>query len=70
MTASAKLVATETALMVSDEAIQIFGGYGYMRDYPVEKLLRDAHGMAVWGGNSDAMRGIVAGEAPGETLRG
>jgi alkylation response protein AidB-like acyl-CoA dehydrogenase len=62
MAASAKLVATETAMMVADEAIQIFGGYGYMRDYPVEKLLRDAHGMAVLGGNSDAMRSIVAGD--------
>jgi alkylation response protein AidB-like acyl-CoA dehydrogenase len=60
MAASAKLVATETAMMVADEAIQIFGGYGYMRDYPVEKLLRDAHGLAVLGGNSDAMRSIVA----------
>jgi acyl-CoA dehydrogenase len=61
MAASAKLVATETAMMVADEAVQIFGGYGYMRDYPVEKLLRDAHGMALLGGNSDAMRSIVAG---------
>jgi alkylation response protein AidB-like acyl-CoA dehydrogenase len=40
--AVAKLVASEAATWVADEAIQIFGGYGYMRDYPVEKLLRAA----------------------------
>ena len=38
----AKLFASETAMWVSNQAVQIFGGYGYMRDYPVEKLMREA----------------------------
>lgn len=38
----AKLFASETAVWVSNQAVQIFGGYGYMRDYPVEKLMREA----------------------------
>jgi len=38
----AKLFASETAMWVTTQAIQLFGGYGYMRDFPVEKLFRDA----------------------------
>ncbi|HUP88477.1 MAG TPA: acyl-CoA dehydrogenase family protein [Longimicrobiales bacterium] len=40
--AMSKLFASETAMWVSNQAVQIFGGYGYMRDYPVEKLMREA----------------------------
>src|SRR5439155_1672325 len=38
----AKLFASETAMWVTTQAVQLFGGYGYMRDFPVEKLFRDA----------------------------
>jgi alkylation response protein AidB-like acyl-CoA dehydrogenase len=47
---------------VADEAVQIFGGYGYMRDYPVEKLLRDAKGTEILEGTSEIMRVAIARE--------
>ena len=46
--AMAKLTESEAALWVADEAVQVFGGYGYMRDYPVEKLMRDAKGTEIF----------------------
>jgi alkylation response protein AidB-like acyl-CoA dehydrogenase len=60
--ALAKLVATEAAVWVADEAVQIFGGYGYMREYPVEKLLRDAKGTEIFEGTSEILRLITARE--------
>lgn len=62
LAAMAKLTASEAALWIADEAVQIFGGYGYMRDYPVEKLLRDAKGMEIAEGTSEIMRLVVARE--------
>ena len=60
--AIAKLDASEAATWVADEAVQIFGGYGYMREYPVEKLLRDAKGTEIFEGTSEIMRHIIARE--------
>jgi len=60
--AVAKLVASEAATWVADEAVQIFGGYGYMRDYPVEKLLRDAKGTEIYEGTNEIMRHVIARE--------
>jgi alkylation response protein AidB-like acyl-CoA dehydrogenase len=60
--ALAKLAASEAATWVADEAIQVFGGYGYMRHYPVEKLLRDAKGTEIYEGTSEIMRYVVARE--------
>ena len=60
--AIAKLAASEAATWVADEAIQVFGGYGYMRDYPVEKLLRDAKGTEIYEGTSEIMRHVIARE--------
>jgi alkylation response protein AidB-like acyl-CoA dehydrogenase len=60
--AAAKLTASEAATWVADEAVQIFGGYGYMREYPVEKLLRDAKGTEIYEGTSEIMRHIIARE--------
>lgn len=60
--AIAKLTASETATWVADEAVQIYGGYGYMRDYPVEKLLRDAKGTEIYEGTSEIMRHVIARE--------
>ena len=62
MTAIAKLTATDCATWVTDEAVQVFGGYGYMRDYPVEQLMRDAKGMEIHEGTSDVMRSVIADE--------
>jgi alkylation response protein AidB-like acyl-CoA dehydrogenase len=60
--ALAKLAASEAAMWVSDEAVQVFGGYGYMRDYPVEKLMRDAKGTEIYDGTSEVLRYVVARE--------
>ena len=60
--AMAKLGASEAASWTADEAIQIYGGYGYMRHYPVEKLLRDAKGTEIYEGTNEILRRVIAGE--------
>ena len=67
MAAMAKLTASEVAVWTTDEAVQIFGGYGYMRDYPVERLLRDAKGTEIYEGTNEIMRLVIAREATGQT---
>lgn len=54
--ASAKLVATGNAETVARNAIQVFGGYGYTREYPVERMLRDAILLSIGGGTNEAMQ--------------
>ena len=56
----AKVFAAESALWVSTQAVQVFGGYGYMRDYPVEKLMRDARALALLGGADELHRVAIA----------
>lgn len=58
--AQAKLIAGETVMWVTTEAVQVFGGYGYMRDYPVEKLMRDAKAMELIEGASELLRVEIA----------
>ncbi len=60
LAAMAKIAASEAAVWITDEAVQIFGGYGYMRDYPVEKLLRDAKGTEIYEGTNEILRLIIA----------
>ena len=62
MAAMAKLTASEGAMWVADEAVQIFGGYGFMRDYPVEQVMRDAKGTEIYGGANEIMRVVVSRE--------
>lgn len=57
--AMAKLVASETATWAAEEAVRIFGGYGFMREYPVEKLMRDAKGTEIYEGTSEILRLVV-----------
>jgi acyl-CoA dehydrogenase len=64
--AMAKVAASEAAMWVADEAVQIFGGYGYMRDYPVEKLMRDAKGTEIYEGANEVLRMVVALDAARE----
>jgi butyryl-CoA dehydrogenase len=47
---------------VATEAVQIFGGYGYMRDYPVEKMLRDAKILQIYEGTNEIQRSIIGQE--------
>ena len=56
----AKLLASETAMWVTTQAVQLFGGYGYMRDFPVEKLFRDAKGTEIVDGTSEMQRLLIA----------
>jgi acyl-CoA dehydrogenase len=56
----AKLKATETAVYVTGEAVQIFGGYGYMEEYPVERYFRDAKAMTIIEGATEIQQIIIA----------
>jgi len=58
----AKCFASDAALAVADEAIQTFGGYGYMKEYPVEKLLRDAKLTQIYEGANEIQRSVIARE--------
>src|SRR3954466_6742267 len=55
-----KLMASETAMWVTTQAIQIFGGYGYVKDYPVERLFRDAKVTEIYEGTSEIQRVVIA----------
>lgn len=59
----AKFYASETALQVATEALQVCGGYGYSKLYPLEKLLRDARVLTVYEGTSEIQRAVVAEHA-------
>jgi alkylation response protein AidB-like acyl-CoA dehydrogenase len=60
--AMAKLFASETAEKAANEAVQIFGGYGYIKDFPVEKFYRDAKLLTIGEGTSEIQRIVIAGE--------
>jgi alkylation response protein AidB-like acyl-CoA dehydrogenase len=55
-----KLFASETAVWVTTQAVQLFGGYGYMRDYPVERLFRDAKVTEIYEGTSEIQRIVIS----------
>jgi alkylation response protein AidB-like acyl-CoA dehydrogenase len=55
-----KLFSSETAMYVTTEAIQIFGGYGYIKEYPVERLFRDAKVTEIYEGTSEIQRIVIA----------
>ena len=57
--AIAKCYASDIAMEVASEAIQMFGGYGYSREYPVEKLLRDAKIFQIFEGTNEVQRQII-----------
>jgi alkylation response protein AidB-like acyl-CoA dehydrogenase len=58
----AKLFASETAMYVTTEAVQVFGGYGYIKEYPVERLFRDAKVTEIYEGTSEIQRIVIARE--------
>jgi alkylation response protein AidB-like acyl-CoA dehydrogenase len=57
-----KLLASETAMWATNQAVQIFGGYGYVKDYPVERLFRDAKITEIYEGTSEIQRIVIARE--------
>ncbi len=58
--AMAKLFCSETAMAVTTQAVQCFGGYGYTREYPVERMMRDAKITEIYEGTSEAQRMVIA----------
>jgi alkylation response protein AidB-like acyl-CoA dehydrogenase len=57
-----KLLASETAMWVTTQAVQIFGGYGYIKEYPVERYFRDAKVTEIYEGTSEIQRIVIARE--------
>jgi isovaleryl-CoA dehydrogenase len=60
--AAAKVYASEMATKVALDAIQVLGGYGYIREFPVERLMRDAKLLEIGGGTSEILRGVIVKE--------
>lgn len=58
--AEAKLFAAETAMEVTTKAVQLFGGYGYTREYPVERMMRDAKITEIYEGTSEVQRMVIS----------
>ena len=55
----AKVFASDVAMKVATDAVQVFGGYGYMRDYPVEKMMRDAKILQIYEGTNQIQRNVI-----------
>ena len=61
--ARAKLYAAEVAMDVTTKAVQIFGGYGYTKEYPVERMMRDAKITEIYEGTSEVQKMVISGSA-------
>lgn len=59
--AMAKLTAAETAMDVTTKCVQLYGGYGYTREYPIERMMRDAKITEIYEGTSEVQRMVIAG---------
>jgi alkylation response protein AidB-like acyl-CoA dehydrogenase len=55
-----KLFASDMAMKVTTDAVQILGGYGYMKDYPIEKMMRDAKITQIYEGTNQIQRNMIA----------
>jgi alkylation response protein AidB-like acyl-CoA dehydrogenase len=62
LSASAKLICSDTAMAVTTDAVQILGGYGYVSDYPVERMMRDAKITQIYEGTNQIQRLVIARE--------
>jgi alkylation response protein AidB-like acyl-CoA dehydrogenase len=65
----AKVMASDTAMRVTTDAVQIFGGYGYMKEYPVEKMMRDAKITQIYEGTNQILREVIAHQVLKESRR-
>jgi len=63
--AMAKVMATDVAMRVTIDAVQIFGGYGYMKEYPVEKMMRDAKLLQIYEGTNEIQKHVISLEILG-----
>jgi alkylation response protein AidB-like acyl-CoA dehydrogenase len=59
-TSMAKLFASDTAMAVTVDAVQVLGGYGYVNDYPVERMMRDAKITQIYEGTNEIQRVVIA----------
>ncbi len=62
--AMAKAFASDVAMWVTERAVQMMGGFGYMRDFPVEKMMRDAKCLQIYEGTNEIQRNVIARELP------
>ncbi|MEE9428884.1 MAG: acyl-CoA dehydrogenase, partial [Paracoccaceae bacterium] len=62
MAAQAKLIASETAVKVTNDALQMHGAVGYSRNLPIERMLRDARMFTIGGGTAQMLRNLIAGK--------
>ena len=60
VSAMAKVFASDMAMRVTTDAVQVLGGSGYMKEYPVEKMMRDAKITQIYEGTNQIQRGIIA----------
>ena len=64
-----KLFCTDVAMEVTTDAVQVLGGYGYMQEYPVERMMRDAKITQIYEGTNQIQRLVIAREMLRETPR-
>jgi butyryl-CoA dehydrogenase len=64
--AMAKLFCSETAVRTALEAVQIHGGYGYIKEYPVERYLRDSKITTIYEGTNEVMHLVISGQIIGK----
>ena len=69
LSAMAKVFASDVAMKVATDAVQIFGGYGYMTDYPVEKMMRDAKITQIYEGTNQIQRNVIGAHLVKEAAR-
>ena len=58
--AMAKVFASDVAMRVTTDAVQVLGGYGYMKEYPVEKMMRDAKITQIYEGTNQIQRNVIS----------
>ncbi len=69
LSSMAKVMASDTAMKVTVDAVQIFGGYGYMKEYPVEKMMRDAKITQIYEGTNQILRDVIAHDVIKQAIR-
>jgi alkylation response protein AidB-like acyl-CoA dehydrogenase len=62
LSAITKLFCSDTAMAVTTDAVQVLGGYGYMKEYPVERMMRDAKITQIYEGTNQVQRLVIARE--------
>ena len=69
LSAMAKVFASDVAMKVATDAVQVYGGYGYMTEYPVEKMMRDAKIMQIYEGTNQIQRNVIGARLMKEASR-